>query len=204
MLLFKTDVHAHCRRQQVSRSQCSHRPVSKGGLCHKLVWASPARGPVWDTHIGRHWCVACPRRVLEGAVFGVQVSRVKKLPIPAESTQLLGTEFVGEEGRGANLIDLFGGAVEVPTHAPARAARVGHDVGHPGVLATKWAVEPRNLALPAGSRPALACTPSEAIHVCVRLSLESRNCMRWCSEDRENSACIESAVNPSNGKCVCF
>ncbi len=41
-----------------------------------------------------------------------QVSRVKKLPIPADSTQLFGKEFVGEEGRGANLIDLFGGAVE--------------------------------------------------------------------------------------------
>ncbi len=37
---------------------------------------------------------------------------MKKLPIPADSTQLLGKEFVGEEGRGANLIDLFGGAVE--------------------------------------------------------------------------------------------
>ena len=43
----------------------------------------------------------------------MQVSRVKRLPIPAESTQLLGKEFVGEEGRGANLIDIFGGAVEV-------------------------------------------------------------------------------------------
>ena len=42
-----------------------------------------------------------------------QVSRVKRLPIPAESTQLLGKEFVGEDGRGANLIDIFGGAVEV-------------------------------------------------------------------------------------------
>lgn len=48
----------------------------------------------------------------------MQVSRVKRLPIPADSTQLLGKEFVGEEGRGANLIDIFGGAVEV------RASRV--------------------------------------------------------------------------------
>lgn len=38
---------------------------------------------------------------------------MKRLPIPAESTQLLGKEFVGEDGRGANLIDIFGGAVEV-------------------------------------------------------------------------------------------
>ena len=35
-----------------------------------------------------------------------------KLPIPAYSTQLLGKEFVGEEGRGANLIDIGGGAVQ--------------------------------------------------------------------------------------------
>ena len=35
-----------------------------------------------------------------------------KLPIPAASTQLLGKEFVGEEGRGANLIDIGGGAVQ--------------------------------------------------------------------------------------------
>ena len=42
-----------------------------------------------------------------------QVSRVLKLPIPAYSTQLLGKEFVGEEGRGANLIDIGGGAVQV-------------------------------------------------------------------------------------------
>ncbi len=84
---------------------------------------------------------------------------MKKLPIPAESTQLLGKEFVGEEGRGANLIDLFGGAVEVPTHAPPRAPRIGLHAGHLGVLATKWAVEPHNLALAAGSSPALACTP---------------------------------------------
>ena len=38
---------------------------------------------------------------------------MKRLPIPAESTQLLGKDFVGEEGRGANLINIFGGAVEV-------------------------------------------------------------------------------------------
>ena len=43
----------------------------------------------------------------------LQVSRVLKLPIPAYSTQLLGKEFVGEEGRGANLIDIGGGAVQV-------------------------------------------------------------------------------------------
>ena len=48
----------------------------------------------------------------------LQVSRVKRLPIPAESTQLLGKEFVGEEGRGANLIDIFGGAVEVRVGFP--------------------------------------------------------------------------------------
>ncbi len=42
----------------------------------------------------------------------MQVSRVLKLPIPAASTQLLGKEFVGEEGRGANLIDIGGGAVQ--------------------------------------------------------------------------------------------
>lgn len=48
----------------------------------------------------------------QGRTICAQVSRVKRLPIPADSTQLLGKEFVGEEGRGANLIDLFGGAVE--------------------------------------------------------------------------------------------
>ncbi|EIE23818.1 hypothetical protein COCSUDRAFT_83693 [Coccomyxa subellipsoidea C-169] len=42
-----------------------------------------------------------------------QVSRVLKLPIPAKSTQLLGKEFVGEEGRGANLIDIGKGTVVV-------------------------------------------------------------------------------------------
>lgn len=36
-----------------------------------------------------------------------------KLPIPAKSTQLLGKDFVGEEGRGANLIDIGNGTVVV-------------------------------------------------------------------------------------------
>ena len=44
---------------------------------------------------------------------GLQVSRVLKLPIPAKSTQLLGKDFVGEEGRGANLIDIGNGVVVV-------------------------------------------------------------------------------------------
>lgn len=43
----------------------------------------------------------------------LQVSRVLKLPIPAKSTQLLGKDFVGEEGRGANLIDIGNGTVVV-------------------------------------------------------------------------------------------
>jgi hypothetical protein len=43
----------------------------------------------------------------------LQVSRVLKLPIPAKSSQLLGKEFVGEEGRGANLIDIGNGTVVV-------------------------------------------------------------------------------------------
>ena len=43
----------------------------------------------------------------------LQVSRVLKLPIPAKSTQLLGKEAVGEEGRGANLIDIGNGTVVV-------------------------------------------------------------------------------------------
>ena len=37
-----------------------------------------------------------------------------KLPIPAKSTQLLGKDFVGEEGRGANLIDIGNGTIVVP------------------------------------------------------------------------------------------
>ncbi len=41
------------------------------------------------------------------------MSRVLKLPIPAKSTQLLGKEFVGDEGRGANLIDIGNGTVVV-------------------------------------------------------------------------------------------
>ena len=57
----------------------------------------------------------------------LQVSRVKRLPIPAESTQLLGKEFVGEEGRGANLIDIFGGAVEV--RGVSRSHRLGNRIG---------------------------------------------------------------------------
>ena len=56
---------------------------------------------------------ACSRRRNKSRSVHLQVSRVKRLPIPAESTQLLGKEFVGEDGRGANLIDIFGGAVEV-------------------------------------------------------------------------------------------
>lgn len=36
-----------------------------------------------------------------------------KLPIPAKSTQLLGKEFVGDEGRGANLINIGNGTVVV-------------------------------------------------------------------------------------------
>ena len=48
----------------------------------------------------------------------MQVSRVLKLPIPAYSTQLLGKEFVGEEGRGANLIDIGGGAVQARGPSP--------------------------------------------------------------------------------------
>ena len=43
----------------------------------------------------------------------LQVSRVLKLPIPAKSTQLLGKEAVGDEGRGANLIDIGNGTVVV-------------------------------------------------------------------------------------------
>ncbi len=46
-------------------------------------------------------------------VWPPQVSRVLKLPIPAKSTQLLGKDFVGEEGRGANLIDIGNGTVVV-------------------------------------------------------------------------------------------
>lgn len=46
-------------------------------------------------------------------VWSLQVSRVLKLPIPAKSTQLLGKDFVGEEGRGANLIDIGNGIVVV-------------------------------------------------------------------------------------------
>ena len=45
--------------------------------------------------------------------WSLQVSRVLKLPIPAKSTQLLGKDFVGEEGRGANLIDIGNGTVVV-------------------------------------------------------------------------------------------
>ena len=41
------------------------------------------------------------------------MSRVLRLPIPAKSTQLLGKDFVGEEGRGANLIDIGNGTVVV-------------------------------------------------------------------------------------------
>ena len=49
-----------------------------------------------------------------GLQYGyLQVSRVLKLPIPAKSTQLLGKDFVGEEGRGANLIDIGNGVVVV-------------------------------------------------------------------------------------------
>lgn len=50
-----------------------------------------------------------------GWVLCAQVSRVLKLPIPAKSTQLLGKEFVGDEGRGANLIDIGKGTVVVRT-----------------------------------------------------------------------------------------
>ncbi|KAK9836995.1 hypothetical protein WJX81_005375 [Elliptochloris bilobata] len=53
------------------------------------------------------------------ASSNAEVSRVKRLPIPAESTQLLGKDFVGEEGRGANLIDIFNGAVEVKLSSAA-------------------------------------------------------------------------------------
>lgn len=48
----------------------------------------------------------------------LQVSRVLKLPIPAKSTQLLGKDFVGEEGRGANLIDIGNGTVVVRATLP--------------------------------------------------------------------------------------
>ena len=41
------------------------------------------------------------------------MSRVLRLPIPAKSTQLLGKDFVGEEGRGANLVDIGNGLVVV-------------------------------------------------------------------------------------------
>ena len=51
----------------------------------------------------------------------LQVSRVLKLPIPAKSTQLLGKDFVGEEGRGANLVNIGNGAVVV------RAACLAHE-----------------------------------------------------------------------------
>ena len=53
----------------------------------------------------------------------VQVSRVLKLPIPAKSTQLLGKDFVGEEGRGANLIDIGNGVVVVRASLPNCPAR---------------------------------------------------------------------------------
>ena len=53
----------------------------------------------------------------------MQVSRVLKLPIPAKSTQLLGKDFVGEEGRGANLIDIGNGVVVVRASLPDVPAR---------------------------------------------------------------------------------
>ena len=53
----------------------------------------------------------------------LQVSRVLKLPIPAKSTQLLGKDFVGEEGRGANLIDIGNGVVVVRASLPNCPAR---------------------------------------------------------------------------------
>jgi hypothetical protein len=51
--------------------------------------------------------------VVSLTAWSLQVSRVLKLPIPAKSTQLLGKDFVGEEGRGANLIDIGNGTVVV-------------------------------------------------------------------------------------------
>ncbi len=59
-------------------------------------------------------CVARQSGTVEVFSDGyLQVSRVLKLPIPAKSTQLLGKDFVGEEGRGANLIDIGNGVVVV-------------------------------------------------------------------------------------------
>ena len=54
----------------------------------------------------------------------LQVSRVLKLPIPAKSTQLLGKDFVGEEGRGANLIDIGNGVVVVRASLHNLPARI--------------------------------------------------------------------------------
>jgi len=63
----------------------------------------------------------------------LQVSRVLKLPIPAKSTQLLGKEAVGEEGRGANLIDIGNGTVVVST---ASLAWMQHPV-HSAIFAAQ-------------------------------------------------------------------
>ncbi len=50
-----------------------------------------------------------------------------KLPIPAKSTQLLGKEFVGDEGRGANLIDIGKGTVVVRTLSTFAYKRTRHE-----------------------------------------------------------------------------
>ncbi|CAL8472029.1 g11571 [Coccomyxa elongata] len=72
----------------------------------KLAKQNPTSSPAKSPTIYGKW-------KLLWASSNAEVSRVLKLPIPAKSTQLLGKEFVGDEGRGANLIDIGNGTIVV-------------------------------------------------------------------------------------------
>ena len=50
-----------------------------------------------------------------------------RTPFPSASTQLLGAEFVGKEGRAANLVDYAGGAVEVYLSSAAEQDKEADD-----------------------------------------------------------------------------
>ncbi|CAK0783265.1 hypothetical protein CVIRNUC_006464 [Coccomyxa viridis] len=76
------------------------------GLLRELAKQNPTSSPAKSETIFGKWN-------LLWASENAEVSRVLKLPIPAKSTQLLGKDFVGEEGRGANLIDIGNGVVVV-------------------------------------------------------------------------------------------
>ncbi|CAL5220823.1 g2900 [Coccomyxa viridis] len=76
------------------------------GALRELAKQNPTKSPAKSEKIFGEWN-------LLWASENAEVSRVLRLPIPAKSTQLLGKDFVGEEGRGANLIDIGNGLVVV-------------------------------------------------------------------------------------------